>query len=384
MHYLFTSESVSEGHPDKICDQLSDSILDACLAQDPTSRVAAECFISNDLVVVGGEITTAATLDIDSIVRKKLAQIGYTDAAIGIDANRCTIQSVINQQSADIHHGITHEDPSQLGAGDQGLMFGYACSQTPELMPLPIMLSHKLVNEIANLRHSGTVDYLLPDAKSQVTVEYSGTTPVRIHTVVVSTQHTEAVDTATIADALHTHVFPAVLPKKLVDANTRFLINPSGRFVIGGPKGDAGLTGRKIIVDTYGGWARHGGGAFSGKDASKVDRSVAYMARYIAKNLVAAGLAASMEIQLAYAIGVAEPVSIHVASDSPHDTDTLVKLIRNTFDLTPAGIIETLSLTAPEFSKTAVYGHFGRDEFAWEQTNKVTEIQRKLTPAYCH
>lgn len=382
MHYLFTSESVSEGHPDKICDQLSDSILDACLAQDPASRVAAECFISNDLVLVGGEITTGATLDIEQIVRAKLAQIGYTDSAIGIDANRCTIQSVINQQSADIHHGITHEAPDQLGAGDQGLMFGYACSQTPELMPLPIMLSHKLMHALANFRHSGAVDYLLPDAKSQVTVEYSGDTPVRIHTVVVSTQHTEAVDTDTLANALHTHIFPAVLPKKLVDTHTRFLINPSGRFVIGGPKGDAGLTGRKIIVDTYGGWARHGGGAFSGKDASKVDRSVAYMARYIAKNLVAAGLASRMEIQLAYAIGIADPVSIHVTSDSQHDTDALVALIRDTFDLTPAGIIKTLSLHSPVFANTAVYGHFGRDEFAWEQTNKVAEIQQKLSPAY--
>ncbi|MBD97859.1 MAG: methionine adenosyltransferase [Candidatus Marinamargulisbacteria bacterium] len=382
MHYLFTSESVSEGHPDKICDQLSDSILDACLAQDPASRVAAECFISNDLVLVGGEITTTATLDIEQIVRAKLAQIGYTNRAIGIDANQCTIQSVINQQSADIHHGITHEDPHQLGAGDQGLMFGYACSQTPELMPLPIMLSHKLVHALAKLRHSGAVDYLLPDAKSQVTVEYSGNTPVRIHTVVISTQHTEAVDTDTLTNALHTHIFPTVLPKKLVDDTTRFLINPSGRFVIGGPKGDAGLTGRKIIVDTYGGWARHGGGAFSGKDASKVDRSVAYMARYIAKNLVAAGLATHMEIQLAYAIGIADPVSIHVTSDSQHDTDALVALIRDTFDLTPAGIIRTLSLCSPIFSNTAVYGHFGRDEFTWEQTNKVAEIQQKLAPAY--
>ncbi|MAU93761.1 MAG: methionine adenosyltransferase [Planctomycetes bacterium] len=382
MHYLFTSESVSEGHPDKISDQLSDSILDACLSQDPNSRVAAECFVSNDLVLVGGEISTAAPLDIDTIVRNKLTQIGYTDAAIGLDASQCTVQSVINQQSADIHHGITHDDPSQLGAGDQGLMFGYACSQTPELMPLPILLSHKIVHELATLRHARTVDYLRPDAKSQVTVEYSGDTPIRIHTVVVSTQHAEGVDPETIANTLHTHVFPTVLPKNLVDANTRFLINPSGRFVIGGPKGDAGLTGRKIIVDTYGGWARHGGGAFSGKDASKVDRSVAYMARYIAKNLVAAGLASSLEIQLAYAIGVAEPVSIHVTSDSTHSTETLVRLIRDTFDLTPAGIIETLDLKTPVFANTAVYGHFGRDAFAWEQTNKISEIQKKLAPAY--
>ena len=379
MTYLFTSESVSEGHPDKLCDQISDAILDACLTQDSESRVAAECFISNNLVVVGGEISTTATLDIDTLVRDTLSAIGYTDAHIGIDARTCEIRTVINSQSADINQGISDSDPRKLGAGDQGLMFGYACTQTESYMPLPIMLAHELIQRLSEVRRSGKLSYLRPDAKSQVSVRYDADNkPVMIDTVVLSTQHDDTVSQADLAEAIIQDVIQPVLPTALCSPDTKFIINPSGRFVIGGPLGDAGLTGRKIIVDTYGGWARHGGGAFSGKDASKVDRSVAYMARYIAKNLVAAGVASELELQLAYAIGLSDPVSISVRSDSDYDQEKIINIIQNEFPLTPAGIIAGLKLKQPVFSQTSVYGHFGRPVFAWEQCDMVERIKRYL------
>ena len=387
MTYLFTSESVSEGHPDKICDQISDAILDACLAQDPHSRVAAECFTTTGMVLIGGEISTAATIDVTEIARHTIKAIGYTNPDYGLDADSCAILSSLTEQSADIAQGVNDGEGlhDAAGAGDQGLMFGYACNQTPDLMPLPIWLAHRLMKEVAALRHSGQLSYLRPDAKAQVTVEYDGDTPLRVDTVVISTQHDPDVAHATIESDMINTVIRAVIDPALLDDKTRFLINPTGRFVIGGPHGDAGLTGRKIIVDTYGGWARHGGGAFSGKDSTKVDRSAAYVARYVAKNIVAAELAEQVEIQLAYAIGVAEPVSIQVNTfgTSTVDEAVLVRVIRELFDLTPTGIITQLGLNKPVFSKTAAYGHFGRDDLdvSWEKTDKVEALKAAVSHA---
>jgi S-adenosylmethionine synthetase len=381
--FLFTSESVTEGHPDKIADQISDAILDACLAVDPYSRVACETLTCTGLVVVAGEITTKAYVDFQTIVRDTVKGIGYDDALKGFDSNTCAVISTINRQSPDIAQGV-----DTGGAGDQGMMFGYATNETPELMPTPISLAHKLAAKLSEVRKSGKMAYLRPDGKSQVTVEYdSNHKPVRVDAVVISTQHAEFSDkdpNSTVTnEQLHAdiqeHVIEAVIPAELLDENTKYHINPTGRFVIGGPMGDSGLTGRKIIVDTYGGMGRHGGGAFSGKDSTKVDRSAAYMARYIAKNIVASGLADRCEVQLAYAIGVAEPVSIRVDTfgTGKIGEPKLIELVRENFKLTPKGIIESLNLRRPVFQITAAYGHFGRsgDTFTWEHTDKAEALK---------
>jgi S-adenosylmethionine synthetase len=370
--FLFTSESVTEGHPDKIADQVSDAILDACLEQDPYSRVAAETLTATGLVVIAGEITTKAYVDFQTLVRGVVASIGYDNALYGFDSNTCAVISSINKQSGDIAQGV-----DTGGAGDQGMMFGYATNETKELMPAPISLAHKLTHRLTAVRKSGKMPYLRPDGKSQVTVEYDETgKPVRIDAVVISTQHSESVTNEELKADILKHVIQAVLPPKWLDENTKYHINPTGRFVIGGPMGDTGLTGRKIIVDTYGGMGRHGGGAFSGKDPTKVDRSAAYMARYIAKNIVAAGLADKAEVQLAYAIGVAEPVSVLVDTFGTGKLSPvqLTELIRRNFSLNPKGIIESLDLRRPIYQKTAAYGHFGRTEpeFTWESTNKAS------------
>jgi len=368
---LFTSESVTEGHPDKIADQISDAILDACLEQDPMSRVACETLTCTGLVVIAGEITTDAYVDFQNIVRQTVSGIGYNNALYGFDSNTCAVISSINKQSGDIAMGV-----DTGGAGDQGMMFGYATNETPELMPMTISLAHKLAERLTDARKSGLLPYLRPDGKSQVTVEYDKAgKPIRVDAVVVSSQHSEDVTNAQLHADIMKHVVKAVIPANLLDADTKYHINPTGRFVIGGPMGDTGLTGRKIIVDTYGGMGRHGGGAFSGKDPTKVDRSAAYMARYVAKNVVAAGLADRCEVQLAYAIGVAEPVSVRVDTFGTGVVDeaTIVKLIRANFKLTPKGIIESLNLRRPIYKKTAAYGHFGRsgDGFTWEKTDKA-------------
>jgi S-adenosylmethionine synthetase len=381
--FLFTSESVTEGHPDKIADQISDAILDACLAEDPYSRVACETLTCTGLVVVAGEITSKAHLDVQALVRDTVREIGYDDALKGFDCNTCGVISAINKQSPDIAQGV-----DTGGAGDQGMMFGYATNETPELMPTPISLAHKLAEKLTEVRKSGKMAYLRPDGKSQVTVEYSAEgKPVRVDAVVISTQHAELSDRDPQSDLtnekLHAeimeHVIQAVIPAKLLDADTKYHINPTGRFVVGGPMGDSGLTGRKIIVDTYGGMGRHGGGAFSGKDSTKVDRSAAYMARYIAKNIVAAGLADKCEVQLAYAIGVAEPVSIRIDTfgTGKASEQRLIELVRENFKLTPKGIIEGLNLRRPVFKKTAAYGHFGRsgEGFTWEKTDKAEALK---------
>lgn len=366
---LFTSESVSEGHPDKVCDQLSDTILDALLAEDPASRVACECLATTGLVVVAGEITTKANIDYNTLVRKTLVDIGYTSDDMGINGNSCGVMVTLDRQSADIAMGVDLD-----GAGDQGMMFGYASNETPELMPLPITMSHQLLKSLSELRHSNTLPYLRPDSKSQVTVEYEDNKPKRIHTIVISTQHSEDVETAQIQEDLLKHVIPQVGDHLGYSTKDVILhVNPTGRFVVGGPHGDTGLTGRKIIVDTYGGMGRHGGGAFSGKDPSKVDRSAAYAARWVAKNIVAAGLAQRCEVQVAYAIGVARPVSIYVdtfGTGSRPDTE-LTELVEKTFDLSPKGIISALNLKRPVYRATASYGHFGRsgDGFTWENTD---------------
>jgi S-adenosylmethionine synthetase len=373
--FLFTSESVTEGHPDKIADQISDAILDACLEQDPYSRVACETLTATGLVVIAGEITTKAYVDFQTLVRGVVAAIGYDNALYGFDSNTCAVISSINKQSGDIAMGV-----DTGGAGDQGMMFGYATNETEELMPTPISLAHKLTRRLSEVRKNGKLAYLRPDGKSQVTVEYDAHhQPRRIDAVVVSTQHADSVTTEELRADILKHVIQAVLPAKLLDENTKYHINPTGRFVIGGPMGDTGLTGRKIIVDTYGGMGRHGGGAFSGKDPTKVDRSAAYMARYIAKNIVASGLADRCEVQLAYAIGVAEPVSVLVdtfGTGKVH-ADELVKLVRANFELTPKGIIDSLKLRRPIYQQTAAYGHFGRteDEFAWEKTDKAAALK---------
>lgn len=383
---LFTSESVTEGHPDKIADQISDAILDAVLEQDPYARVAVETIVNTGLVVVFGEMTTTAYVDIQKVVRDKVKEIGYTRGKYGFDADNLAVMNTIDEQSPDIAQGVNnaYDDAEELGAGDQGLMFGYATNETPELMPLPIMLAHKLTQKLAEVRKNNTLAYLRPDGKAQVTVEYDEQDkPIRIDTVVVSSQHAPEIELDQLREDIKQHVILAALPKELLDEDTRYLINPTGRFVIGGPHGDSGLTGRKIIVDTYGGSARHGGGAYSSKDATKVDRSASYMARYIAKNIVAAGLADKCEVQLAYAIGVSEPVSIRVDTfgTGKYSESDLVKAVRKVFKTTPGGIIDQLDLRRPIYAKTAAYGHFGRElpEFVWERKDKVDELKQVIS-----
>lgn len=389
--HLFTSESVTEGHPDKVCDQISDAILDAILKDDPLARVACETTVTTGLVLVSGEITTKTYIDIPSVVRQTLKDIGYTRAKYGFDAETCAVLTAIDEQSPDIAQGVdrslearessANDNTESIGAGDQGLMFGYACDETEELMPLPISLAHKLAKQLATVRKENVLNYLRPDGKTQVTVEYDDEgQPVRIDTIVVSTQHQEDVLLETIKQDMIEHVINPIVPTHLLDEKTKYLINPSGRFVIGGPQGDAGLTGRKIIVDSYGGYARHGGGAFSGKDATKVDRSAAYAARYVAKNIVAAKLAEKCEVQIAYAIGVAEPVSISVNTFGTGKVaeKVLVDIVNETFDLRPAQIIEQLDLRRPIYRELAAYGHFGRPDLdlPWEKCDKVIEIKQ--------
>jgi S-adenosylmethionine synthetase len=377
-NYFFTSESVSMGHPDKVSDQVSDGILDALLEQDPMSRVACETLCTTDLVVLSGEITTAAKIDYIDVTRRIVREIGYTSDDIGFDADSCRVFSALHSQSADIAQGVDRD-----GAGDQGLMFGYACNQTEELMPLPISLSHRIINLLAKKRQDGDVDWLRPDSKSQVTVEYEGSVPKRIDAIVVSTQHSPDVSQEAIRDYIVSTVVPESVPKELLDENTKYHVNPTGLFVIGGPHGDTGLTGRKIIVDTYGGWGRHGGGAFSGKDSTKVDRSAAYMARYVAKNIVAAGLATECEVQLAYAIGVADPVSVRVdtSGTSTVAEEKIQSAVQEIFPLNPKGIIDHLQLRRPIFRNTAHGGHFGRSEpeFSWEATDKADDLKSAVS-----
>jgi S-adenosylmethionine synthetase len=379
--FLFTSESVSMGHPDKLADQISDSVLDACLAQDPMSRVACETMVTTGLCVMAGEITTKAVVDYQEVAREAMRFVGYTDDEWGICADTCSVLSALHKQSPDIAMGVNDdaEKGKDIGAGDQGLMFGYACNDTPELMPLPIALSHRITNALTDARKKGLVNWLRPDSKSQVTIEYDGPKAVRIDTVVVSTQHSPDVDNQTIRDFVIKQIIEPNLPKELVGSNKiTYHINPTGRFVVGGPHGDCGLTGRKIIVDTYGGWGRHGGGAFSGKDPTKVDRSAAYMARHVAKNIVAAKLADRCEVQLAYAIGVSEPVSVHVDTEGTGKVsdETICKIVRELFPLSPSGIIKYLDLRRPIYRATAAGGHFGRNEsdFTWESTKRASEL----------
>ena len=378
--YLFTSEAVSMGHPDKLADQISDGILDALLAEDPESRVACETMVTTGIAVVAGEITTRAMINYSDVVRETIRQVGYTDDRMGINADTCSVMISLDRQSPDIAQGVDsdEEEGKQIGAGDQGLMFGYACNHTPELMPLPIALAHRITNRLAVARQKGEVDWLRPDSKSQVTVAFEGHKPVRIDTVVVSTQHSPAVDQEEISKVLIPDFIEPLLPPELVNGNIKYHINPTGKFVVGGPHGDCGLTGRKIIVDTYGGWARHGGGAFSGKDPTKVDRSAAYMARHVAKNIVAAGMADRCEVQLAYAIGVSQPVSVLVDTEGSGkiDDQRLCDLVKEVFRLDPAGIIEYLDLRRPIYRLTAAGGHFGRPEpeFTWEKTDRVDDL----------
>ncbi len=378
---LFTSESVTEGHPDKISDQISDAILDAMLDQDTASRVACETLVTTGMVVVAGEVTTKAWVDMQKVVRDTVQEIGYTDSNMGFDFNTCAVLISLDKQSPNIAQGVNEGEGAhtEQGAGDQGLMFGYACDETPELMPLPIQLAHRLTERLSHVRKDGTMDYLRPDGKSQVTVRYVDGMPKSVDAVVISTQHAEEVSQSQLHEDIKKNVISHVIPEKYLNDSTQYHINPTGIFVIGGPQGDCGLTGRKIIVDTYGGMGRHGGGAFSGKDPSKVDRSAAYAARHVAKNVVAAGLASRCEVQLAYAIGVAEPVSVSVETFGTNkiDESKIIELIRNNFELKPAGLIRALNLLRPIYQKTAAYGHFGREipEFTWEATDEANELK---------
>lgn len=383
--YLFTSESVSEGHPDKLCDQISDAILDECLKKDPNSHVACETFASTALILVGGEITTETFVDVQQVARDIARDIGYTNADYGLDCDSMAVMNMIHAQSPDINQGVAGQGLAEYqglqGAGDQGMMFGFACSETPELMPAPIMYAHNLLLKATKLRKDKTISWLRPDSKSQVTIQYENHKPVRIDTVVISHQHNPDVSYDTIKDTIVEQIIKPVLePTGLLDADTKFFVNPTGRFVVGGPFGDTGLTGRKIIVDTYGGMGRHGGGCFSGKDPSKVDRSAAYMARYIAKNIVAAGLAERCEIQLAYAIGVPFPVSVMVDTFGTGKVEdfAITEAVKQVFDCSPAGIIKTLDLKKPIYRKTAAYGHFGRQDFSWEKTDKVEALKNAI------
>ncbi len=381
-NYVFSSESVTEGHPDKICDAVSDAILDAALKGDPNSRVACETAVKTGFVLLAGEITTRSTIDYAAIVRKTVKEIGYTDSAMGFDADTCGVLTAVEQQSPDISQGVTQGKGmfKEQGAGDQGLMFGYACDETPELMPAPIMYAHKLTKQLATIRKQGKVDFLRPDGKSQVTVEYDNDRPKRIDSVVISTQHSESVKYKALKDAIMELVVKKALPASLLDKNTKYWINPTGRFVVGGPCGDAGLTGRKIIVDTYGGMGRHGGGAFSGKDPSKVDRSACYYARFVAKNLVAAGIARRCEVQVAYAIGVAKPMGVYVNTFGTGKVDdaVLADYVAKAFDFRPRSLINELKLLRPGYRPTAAYGHFGRNEFTWESTSRAKQVASDL------
>jgi S-adenosylmethionine synthetase len=382
--YLFTSESVTEGHPDKICDKISDSLLDAYLAQDPKSRVAVETMVKTGFVVCGGEVTSKANIEIAKIARKAIAEIGYTDSSMGFDADTCGILAAVEQQSPDIAMGVDSSAKKEQGAGDQGMMFGYAVDETRQLMPMPIDLSHKLARRLTQVRKKNIIEGLRPDGKTQVTVEYENDKPRRFDAIVVSTQHTAHVKQRALRDAIIEEVIKPTLPAKMIDKKTKFHINPTGRFVVGGPYGDAGLTGRKIIVDTYGGMGRHGGGAFSGKDPSKVDRSAAYFTRYVAKNIVAAKVASRCEVQVAYAIGVAKPMGVYVTTFGTGvvPDDAISKAVSKVFDFRPAAIVDTLDLLRPIYAPTAAYGHFGRTEktFTWERTDRAHELRKALMP----
>jgi S-adenosylmethionine synthetase len=383
--FLFTSESVSEGHPDKVSDQISDAILDAIIAEDPKARVACETLVTTGMAMIAGEITTSAYVDMPDIVRQTIKEIGYDDSAsaMGFDYETCAVMTSIDRQSPDISQGVSEGEGlfTEQGAGDQGLMFGYACNETPELMPMPITFAHKLTKRLADVRKSGLLNFLRPDSKSQVSIQYINDKPIRVDTVVVSSQHNPDVTYENLKEAIIEEVVHKVIPADLLDENTKYFINPTGRFVVGGPMGDCGLTGRKIIVDTYGGQGSHGGGAFSGKDPSKVDRSASYMARYVAKNIVAAGLADKCEVQLAYAIGVAEPVSVMINTfgTGKISSNEIARVVRDEFDMRPRGIVETLDLLRPIYRKTAAYGHFGRElpEFTWERTDRIASLQKR-------